>query len=120
MEDLCEVMSREVTVMREVLANMHLEQNAILRKDCACLSIIKEDRTALLDSMKNLRSLIIDKIDQLDISEESEFIVLKEQILTLGEKIQSLLHHNRTLEIYPFQPKAVKEKKVKVVLKTLP
>lgn len=118
--ELHEVMTREIHVMREMLANMHMEQKAIMQKDCASLSLITETRTSLLSAMQRLRSLILDKMDFVN-EEEFEFSHLKQQIMTLGEKIQSVHQHNRSLRNFTPQPLPMTQaKKAKVKVITLP
>lgn len=115
--ELHEVMTREIHIMREVLASMHMEQKAIMQKDCASLSLIVENRTALLSIMRRLRSLILDKIDYVD---TDKFSHLQDQIMTLGEKIQSVRQHNRQLKYFSPYPKPMeKPLKGKIKLMTL-
>lgn len=114
--ELHEVMTREIHVMREMLANMHLEQKAIMRRDCASLQLIKEDRTALLSVMQRLRSLILSKIDRVNTEEVCEFTNMKEQIISLVEKIHFFRQHNRSLGgKIPLQLAVPRKAKIQVI-----
>lgn len=119
-KELHEVMTREICVMREVLSSMHMEQKAILQKDCASLSLISENRTALLSVMQRLRSLILSKIDHVEEEEACEYSHLKEQIMTLVDKIQSARQHNRCLRVEsPYILPMVKVEKPKIRVMTM-
>ncbi len=118
--ELHDVLTREIHVMREVLASMHMEQKAIMQKDCASLSLIVENRTELLSVMRRLRCLILDKIDLVAVDKVDNFGHLKEQITTLVDKIQSLRQHNRSLRrISPYPMPKEKPLKGKIKLMTI-
>jgi hypothetical protein len=68
--------------------------------------------------MQRLRSLILDKMDHVN-EEGCEFSHLKQQIITLGEKIQSVHQHNRSLRGGTPQPVA-QPKKAKIKVMTIP
>lgn len=119
-QELNDVMAREVHVMREVLASMHMEQRAILQRDCAKLLLIKENRTNLISAMRRLRGLILDKIDHLEHPGECEFTSLKDQIMTLVEKIQSAHKNNRSLSAVPqYAVPLLKPKLPKITVMTI-
>ena len=117
--ELHEVMTREIHVMREMLANMHLEQKAIMQRDCASLLLITENRTALLSVMQRLRSLILSKIDNPSTLEECEVSHMKDQIITLVDKIQSCRQNNRSLGSGPVRMPLPKPEKAKVKVMTI-
>jgi len=97
-EDLNNVMTREIHVMREVLANIQMEQRALLHNDGTRLSAITQDRISLVLAMRRLRALIFDKMDAIEGSPSSEFFSLKDQLLTLVEKIQDVHRYNQSLK----------------------
>ncbi len=130
-EDLHDIMSREVSVLREVLANMHAEQHAILNKDRVSQLILNENRVVLVNDMRKLRELMITKMEVVEesaieaipkaVDGDSQFLTLKDQILTLGQKIHDQKKYNHSLQscqCYCPQPD-VKKNSIKIGLITL-
>lgn len=62
---LQEVMSQEVHLLRELLANMDLEQNAILLNDTGSLKAVMEQRESHLYKIGQMRQERLQKIEEL-------------------------------------------------------
>lgn len=104
-EELHEVMSQEVNVLREVLGTMEQEQLELMACNEVGAKVIADYRTSLVGKMRFLREKMSQEIEGCDdLEEDCFFLALKEQIISLGRKIAAQKLQNRVAKRLGFTP----------------
>jgi hypothetical protein len=133
------IMKRELDTMRQLLDNMNLEEQFILRKEQKYWSNMMEERTHLIEQLDNIRHdrvIVTEKLEsmthrshvpleELLPSQDTnswEILSLRDQMLTLLDRMnlqssrnEMLLHLAQTPSLAP-----APEKKKKISIATLP
>jgi adenylosuccinate lyase len=139
-ENLQQVMKRELETMRQLLDNMNMEEQFILRNEKKYWSSMMEERTQLaqrLGSIRQDRHIIVEKLESL-VSQENapleellpaqdtnswEILSLRDQMMTLSDRIALQTSRNEMLLHLAQTPALAKEspqKKKKISIATLP
>jgi len=115
---LRDVLARETTILRELLGNMHEEQEAILRGDTEMLKAVMAGREPLMVTLfecrtKRLRAIqslpfaraldgnlsedVVDSLAEDGCPTSCEILSLRDQILAIIEKVKMQNERNRYL-----------------------
>lgn len=114
-EKLKESMKKEITTLREILANMHQEKELLILNDSANLEKILNERSDMLCRLDTLQSerlkaikhlseaahldsLSLEQLLPLEEEESCETLLLQEQLTSLKEKIEEQSHENSFLK----------------------
>lgn len=124
-EQLCEALQKEVSMMRELLANMHQEELSLLLNDQGTLHELREQRCAIVERLNVFRSSRIDateKIERIvarDTSPTTELVLppeeeistqilsLRDQLMALTEQMNRQQTQNQYLTEHPDHTRAV-------------
>lgn len=145
---IVENMKREISLMREVLSNMHQEEKALMIFDRArwnqtlqdrfplvqTLSQLREERRVKIEQIKTGQNMPIEKLLPTADEDSCQIMNLSDQLLTLIEKTNLqfmknerlmkdyLLHEgSRTYPLYMEDPyRQVQKKNVKATIATYP
>lgn len=112
-ERVISLMNREVMLSREILANMHGEERALLSEDDGALEVVLHERSAPLQELMEIREERLDaelaleqqwgsdvdlKQTSLNINyqdiESFEVLILRDQLVALIEKMNMQQHSN--------------------------
>lgn len=139
-EHLQAVMKRELETMRQLLANMSLEEQFILRKEQRYWGPMMEERTQLIAQLSEIRQNRIVVIEQLESlthhtnapleellppqdTNSWEILSLRDQMMTLLDRMNLQSSRNEMLlhlAKAPAAPQLAPQKKAKTTLATLP
>lgn len=91
LEDLQVLLKKEISAMREVLANMHQEELSLMLGDQNTLRLILDERSKLLAALSDLRLARIEISKKIetggDLTAHCEILSLRDQILALIERM---------------------------------
>lgn len=91
LEDLQVLLKKEISAMREILANMHQEELSLMIGDQNTLRIVLDERSKLLAQLSDLRLARMEISKTLENSTElavhCEILSLRDQILALVERM---------------------------------
>jgi hypothetical protein len=88
-ENLSKALEREIALMREILANMHQEELALLLHDKEEWNAVVLARSPLVERLENLRRARIDAtLPQIDL-EDPHIQMLRDQLVALIEKMNA-------------------------------
>ena len=117
---LQQTLQKEVSMMRELLANMHQEELSLLLNDQGSLSQLLHDRTQLIDHLSTLRTTRLETAERIEkmtgdktpeqmfpIEEESsmEILSLRDQLMALTEQMNRQKSQNQYLIDHPTEAK---------------
>lgn len=136
---LQQVMKRELETMRQILDNMHLEEQFILRKDKQYWSSMMEERSHLIEELNQIRAsrvIITEKLElqakRQDVPLEEllpvqntnswEILSLRDQMATLVDRMNLQTSRNEMLLQLEQTPalKSAPQSKKKISVATLP
>lgn len=133
---LQELMKKEIEAMRRLLGNLHQEEMFILQKDKTYWGQLIEERTTLiselsdlrqtreattekLESMHNMPHTTLENLLPPDNENSWDVVSLRDQILTLLDRINLQSSRNEMLNhLEAYQP--APKKKAKISIATLP
>lgn len=110
-------MQKEIILMREVLANMHQEEESLRRNDRPLWANIISQRCEILTILSPVREERILASKNVVYSEDCDILSMRDQIMALIEKINQQNHSNEQLYKVAFrpqsalQPELIKKKK---------
>ena len=91
LEDLQVLLKKEISAMREVLANMHQEELSLMLGDQNTLRLVLDERSKLLAQLSDLRLARIEISKKIktegDLTLHCEILSLRDQILALVERM---------------------------------
>jgi hypothetical protein len=134
---LQQVMKRELETMRQLLDNMNLEEQFILRKEKKYWSSMMEERNHLIEDLNAIRQnrIIVTKklemqaqqwdapLEQLLPSEDTntwEILSLRDQMVTLLDRMNLQTSRNEMLVYLAQVPAQAPQQKKKISIATLP
>lgn len=139
-EHLQTVMKRELETMRQLLANISLEEQFILRKEEKYWSSMMEERSSLIEQLSKIRQNKLGVIDRLEALTQQtdapleellptqdmnswEILFLRDQMMTLLDRMNLQRSRNEMLlhlAKAPLGPQQAPQKKAKTTVATLP
>jgi hypothetical protein len=117
---LQQTLQKEVSMMRELLANMHQEELSLLLNDHGTLSQLLHERTLLVDRLSSLRTTRLNTAEKIEkitgtqspeqmfpLEEESsmEILSLRDQLMALTEQMNRQKNQNQYLTDHPAEAK---------------
>ncbi len=137
--ELHRVMQREIETLRELLANLCQEEILILRKETAYWQKLMEERRALIEQLSGLRqtrfsaiksleenilqtNIPLEKLLPLNNASSWEILSLRDQILTLSDRMSLQSSRNEMLTQlahYQREPKPGEKRKISIATETL-
>lgn len=139
-EHLQTVMKRELETMRQLLANISLEEQFILRKEEKYWSSMMEERSSLIEQLSKIRQNKLGVIERLETLTQQtdapleellptqdmnswEILFLRDQMMTLLDRMNLQTSRNEMLlhlAKAPLGPQQAPQKKAKTTVATLP
>ena len=92
-----ELINQEIVLLREMLANMQIEQESILNNETEQLKEITSQREKLIEDMLSIRQKRIDNIPKDIAADDCELVSLKDIMKTLLEKLKDHASRNSYL-----------------------
>ena len=119
-QQLQQTLQKEVSLMRELLANMHQEELSLILNDQGSLTQLLQQRTVLVDHLSALRATRLETMDWIEkmaganttdqmfpIAEEStmEIMSLRDQLTALTDQMNRQQSQNQYLIDHPAEAK---------------
>ncbi len=106
MDDIKILMQKEIILMREVLANMHQEEESLKRNDHSLWANVISQRCEILALLSPIREERILASKLIEYSDDCDILSLRDQIMALIERINMQNHMNEQLYKVAFRPQS--------------